>query len=334
MTLAKRVTVLYGLLEPQTSGPAPGTPGPLLSVVLTVVDGGEALRRCLRALVTQAGAPAMEILVPYDSTSAEVAAIVDEARREGAPAVRGVDLGQIQTQRPPLSAGGQHELIDRRRSAGLSAARGEFVGLLEDRGVPRPEWAATACRLHRELRHQVIGGAIENGREGVLSWAVYLCDFGRYQRPFSAGPRPYVSDVNVVYKRRALEQTREIWRERYHEPLVHWALERGGEALFLSPDLIVDQMRDRLSVIGLIPERIAWGRLFGALRARDAPLVKRIGLVVLSPFVPGVLFLRLARDRSSRRGWPRRLGRVASAALLLMCAWAFGEAVGSLTGRP
>jgi hypothetical protein len=321
-------------LAPQTSSPVLGLPEPLLSVVLTVVDGGEALRRCLRALLTQTGAPAMEILVPYDSTAAAVAAILDEARREGAPTVRGMDLGHIHTERSPLSAGGQHELIDRRRSAGLAAARGELVGILEDRGVPRPDWAATAWRLHRELRHQVIGGAIENGREGVLSWAVYLCDFGRYQRPFSAGPRPYVSDVNVVYKRRALEQTREIWRERYHEPLVHGALESGGEALFLSPDLVVDQMRDRLGVTGLVRERIAWGRLFGALRARDATLAKRIGLIVLSPIVPGVLFLRLARDQSRRRGSPPRLARVAPAAFLLMCAWAFGEAVGSLRGTP
>jgi hypothetical protein len=320
-------------LEPQTSSPPRAVDEPLLSVVLTVVDGGDALRRCLHALMTQSGAPAMEIVVPYDSTVAAVASIVGDARNSGGPGIRAVDLGHLDTGRPPLSAGGQHELIDRRRAAGLSMARGTLVGILEDRGVPRPDWAATAVRLHHELPHQVIGGAIENGREHTLNWAVYLCDFGRYQRPFTAGPRRYVSDVNVVYKRQALERTRHIWQTRYHEPLVHWALERDGTELFASPELVVDQMRDGLGIGALLRERFAWGRLFGSLRARDAPLVRRLGLTVLSPLVPGVLFLRLLRDQFARRVSLPQLARAAPAALLLMTAWAIGEAIGVITRR-
>lgn len=300
-----------------------------LSIVVTVVDGGAALRRCLTALMSQAGAPAMEVLVPYDSTIASVALWVQEF-----PGVRFVDAGLLTSKRPPSSAGGQHELIDRRRAAGLAAAGGDLVGVIEDRGVPRADWAATAVRLHQALPNLVIGGAVENGRDHVLNWAVYWCDFGRYQLPFERGPRHYVTDVNVVYKRRALEQTRDIWQARYHEPLVHWALERAGETLLLTPELVVDQLRDGLTIAGLLSERVAWGRLFGSLRVRDASLPRRIALTVMAPLLPAVLFWRLMRDQV-RKGTPSgRLIRVGPAALLLVSAWAVGEALGYATGKP
>jgi hypothetical protein len=333
VTLDKQITVLYDLLEPQTSSPASATAEPLLSVVLTVVDGGETLRRCLKALAAQSRAPAMEVLVPYDSTAEAVASIVAEARRDGSPTIRSLDLGRVDTHRPPLTSGGQHELIDRRRSAGLLAARGALVGILEDRGVPRADWATTAVRLHGELPHQVIGGAVENARERTINWAVYFCDFGRYQRPFVAGPRPYVSDVNVVYKRSALERTRDVWRERYHEPLVHWALAREGAALFASPDLVVDQMRDNLRMGPLLRERVAWGRLFGSIRARDASFGRRLGLALVSPLVPGLLFLRLLRDQLAKRASLPQFARAAPATVMLMTAWGLGEAIGVISGR-
>ena len=305
---------------------------PRLSVLLTVVDGGEALRRCLRALLSQQHAPAMEILIPYDSTVNTVPSIVDEVRRDGHE-IRALDLGQLETTRPARSHGGQHELIDRRRTAGLTASRAGIVAILEDRGVPRLDWAATAMRLHAELPHEVIGGAIENGRPGTLNWAVYFCDFGRYQRPFRAGPRRYISDTNVVYKRSALERTRGIWKTRYHEPLVHWALERNGASLFLSPDLVVDQIRDDLSLMKLLDERLAWGRLFGAIRAGETSRVKRVVRLVCSPLVPLVLFLRIVRDQLAKRAALGRLVRAAPATIMLLTAWAIGEAAGTLTAR-
>jgi hypothetical protein len=310
---------------------------PLLSVVVAVVDGGETLRRCLTALVEQQEAPSMEILVPCDATVQSAATIVaDVAARASARGVahlKVLDLGRLTTDRPSSGPRGQHELIDRRRSAGLAAAAGELVALVEDRGVPRSDWAATIVRLHGSLQYPAIGGAVENGRDRLLNWAVYFCDFGRYQRPFTAGPRRYLSDVNVSYKRRALDATRAIWSNRYHEPLVHWELERQGAVLYASPDIVVDQLRDNLTVAGLLVERLAWGRLFGALRARRITPARRLLFVGLSPLVPALLFFRVLRDQSAKGMVLRRALAVSPALLLLLSAWAAGEAIGCLLGR-
>ena len=173
---------------------------------------------------------------------------------------------------------------------------------------------------------------MENGRDHTLNWAVYFCDFGRYQRPFVPGPREYVSDVNVVYKRTALEQTRDIWRVSYHEPLVHWALDRAGATLFLTPELVVVQMRDGLRIGALLRERVAWGRLFGSLRVRGASTGRRLGLVLASPLVPGVLFLRLLRDRLMRRVSLSQLARAVPVTVALLAALVLGEVIGVVSG--
>lgn len=47
---------------------------PALSVVVTIVDGGQTLRECLQRLLAQDGAPDIEVIVPVDhATRAEAA---------------------------------------------------------------------------------------------------------------------------------------------------------------------------------------------------------------------------------------------------------------------
>jgi hypothetical protein len=301
----------------------------LLSVVVTVVDGGETLVRCLASLARQEGAPPLEIIVPYDESVEGMAPIVAKF-----PTFHFLPIGPVETLRPRQGPAGQHELFDRRRSAGLARARGDIVAIVEDRGVPRPDWARTLVGAHADLPHAVIGGGVDNGRDRLLNWAVYFCDFGRYQLPLEPGPREYVTDVNIGYKRRALDQTKELWRERYHETTVHWALIRAGETLYLSDRFAVDQMRDGLSVGRLVGERIGWGRLFAYTRAREIGLGKRLMLAALAPVLPLVLFARLARHQAAKK---RTLGKfllASPAVLLLLATWSLGEMIGYLTGTP
>jgi hypothetical protein len=300
-----------------------------LSVVVTIVDAGEALERCLAALAAQRDPPEMEVVIPWDSS---VAGMPSMAARF--PAFRFLPMGPIATARPDTNAAGQHELFDRRRSAGLGSASGDVVAILEDRGVPRPDWARTLVGLHEQLPNAAIGGAIENGRDAVLNWAVYVCDFGRYQRPFAAGPRDWVSDVNIGYKRTALEQTRALWRHRYHETTVHWALQRSGAVLYLSPDLVVDQMRGELSLSSLIGERFAWGRLFAYTRARELGGGRRAALAALAPILPALLFIRHARLQFEKRVTIRKFLAASPVVVALLAAWSLGEAIGYVTGKP
>jgi hypothetical protein len=300
-----------------------------LSVVVTIVDARDALERCLTALGRQEGSIQLEVIVPWDDTVADVASTASRF-----PAVRFLAMGAVRTARPPQSAAGRHELFDRRRATGLRAATGELVAIVEDRCVPRPDWAQAMVRQHERLPHAVIGGAIENARDTPRHWAVFLCDFGRYQRPFEPGPRQWVSDINVGYKRRALDQTSELWRERYHETTVHWALRRAGETLFLTPEVVVDHVRGPLPLSALIVERFAWGRIFAYTRAREMGVGKRLAFLCLTPLLPLLLFGRQLRLQFSKRV---PLGTFVAASpyiVALLVAWSAGEAMGYLTAEP
>jgi hypothetical protein len=300
-----------------------------LSVVVVVVDGPGALERCLTALATQQASPDLEVIVPWDSSVPDVGALAPRF-----PGVAFLALGTLPTARPIDTAAGQHELFDRRRTAGLAHATAEIVALLQDTGVPRATWARRMVDAHARLPYAVIGGAVESGVSAALSWAVFVCDFNRYQGPFEAGPRAYVSDVNIAYKRRALVATVDVWRERYHETTVHWALQRMGETLYLTPECAVDQFRTGLTLGGLLRERFEWGRLFAYTRARELSLSNRAMLAALAPLLPAALILRHARLQLTNR---RTLGRfvlVSPIVLLLVSVWCLGETVGYLTGKP
>jgi hypothetical protein len=300
-----------------------------LSVVVTIVDAGETLERCLAALATQLDVPELEVIVPWDDTVPGMQPLMARF-----PAFQFPSMGSVRTTRPWQSAAGQHELFDRRRSAGLSAASGDPIAILEDRGVPRADWARTMAALHARLPHAVIGGAIENARDTTLNWAVYFCDFGRYQRPFAAGPRPYVSDVNIGYKRRALSETADLWRARYHETTVHWALQQRGETLYLDPDLVVNQHRGSLRLSALVAERFAWGRLFAYTRAREHGVGKRMAFAALTPLLPVLLLIRHARLQLTKRVGTGRFLRASPAMFVLLAAWSAGELAGYLTAEP
>lgn len=295
-----------------------------LSVVVTVVDGGVALERCLAALSGQRNAPSLEVIVPVDDTLAAEAALASRY-----PAVRFLPLGTVPTVRPRDSVVGQHELFDRRRAVGLAAATGELVAIIEDRGTPEPDWAAEFDRLHAELPHAVLGGAVVPGRSGALARAVFNCDFARYTPPFTDGPREFLTDVNVCYKRTALEQTRDLWQGGYHETVVHDSIRRAGGTLWLAAAPRVREERDGLSLGRLMKERFGWGRQYAATVARESSLATRLVRVARAPLVPLVMTWRILRG-AARRGELGSTIVLVPLVLLLLGSWSAGEAAGMI----
>jgi hypothetical protein len=299
-----------------------------LSVIVVIVDGGRQLDRCLAALARQSTTVDLEVIVPWDDT---ITGIDDFVRRY--PGFEFPPIGSVRTTHAPASHAGLHELYDHRRTFALHAATGELVAMIEDRSVPEPQWAQAAVRAHAERPNLVIGGALASGRTTLIGHADYLCDFYRYQPPLEAGPREYVSYVNICYKRDALERTKHLWREMYYDLGVHQALREQGEELWLEPDFLARQERgDGTRLATLLAERFAWGRRFAAHRLELAGGRGRLRFAVQSILVPGVLWARVMRSQPRNSAMLRAVAAT-PAVILIFGAWALGELTGSVSGQ-
>ena len=298
-----------------------------LSVILRIVGGNSFVRRNLSCLVPQIEGRAIEVIVPYDSTVSGI----DEIIRQF-PQVQFVRMGRIETDASPGTHAASHELYDRRTAVGLKMARGKILALLEDYGLPGPTWCDQILDAHK-LPYGVIGGSVEHGGRGVLNWAVYFMDFGRYQLPLVEGPVNYLTDVNVSYKRAVLESVKDIWAREYNEVAVHWALAKQGEVLWQRPQIVVYENRGQLLFKELTRERFWWGRLFGRIRARHATLTARILYVFLSPVIPGVLFVRMTKKIfGTWRDWDQFI-LASPLIVMLTIIWSTGELIGYVSGR-
>ncbi len=304
-----------------------------LSVVVTVTTGGDHVARCLEALAAQRDAPPFEVLVPVDPAVRGV-----EAWRRAHPEAEFPIVAETAEEAARLHFAGdpgpEHLAYDRPRATGLAAAGAPLVALTEDHARPDTDWVGRIVAAHARLPHAVIGGAIDNRSDYPLTWAVYFCDFGRYQSPLPAGPAGYASDVNVSYKRAALARVEAAWRGAYHETAVHGALRARGETLWLAPEIVVHQERGRLRARLVLRERFAWGRLYAGKRVREMGALRRAAMIVAAPLLPLVLLLRRSREALGRGAQRGAFLRALPWMALLLGAWSLGEWVGYTTGRP
>ncbi len=298
-----------------------------LSVVIAPVSRGEFLATALEAMAAQEGAPPFEVVVPIDDSVAGV-----DALRAAHPDVHFVPVEGTAELGQSDDPGIAHLAIDRRRAAALAAARGDIIALTDEWSRPAVDWCAEIVRAHRETDAVVIGGAITCGRDRAINWALFFMDAGRYQNPLPEGPAHFVTDVNVSYKRRALEAV-DVWREEYHETRLHDALRSRGERLWLTPRLVVAVDRRDLSLGDALRERFAWSRLYAGRRAQEVSPGQRGAFALGALLLPAVFLWRQFRVSWERGQHKTEFLRCLPVLVLMNLVWSVGETTGYVTAR-
>ncbi|MCH8896734.1 MAG: hypothetical protein IIC33_00355 [Chloroflexi bacterium] len=306
---------------------------PELSIVIVIASDTtepkanlSLLTQCLKGLTQQMEAPSNEVIVPYDPRTVDG---IDALRTKFAE-ITFLDVGHLKTW---SGGGGGREHHDELKTLGLNMARGRIVGFLEDNEIPDRAWCAETVKAH-QADYAGIGGAIDNSLDRVLNWAVYFCDFGRYQNPVFPGESANASDANVSYKRSALDAVRTAWEGGFNEVTVNAALMNQGGKLALSPEIVVRQHRQGLRFWPALRERYVWGRSFGSVRCQVIGNFQRAVLTILSPILPGLVAVKMARTAAAKR---RNMGKFCQAfplILLLLSCWGLGEFLGYVTRRP
>ncbi|MDZ4762758.1 MAG: hypothetical protein SGJ21_16990 [Alphaproteobacteria bacterium] len=298
-----------------------------LSVVVTVVEGGKALARCLSALSQQDGHSELDVIVPYDDTIADVARLAAQF-----PRFKFLALGSLAPPGTVIDPIVEHELFDKRRAAGLDAAHGRLIGMLEDRGAPRSDWAQAMISEHAQREAAAIGGGVINVAKGAMNRAIFVCDYGRHVPPFAEGEAEYLTDINICYRRDALQSVRELWIERYQETAVNWALRDRGYRLWLSPKPVVLHSRTNAPISRTLSERLQWGRVFGIQRGRRWSRSRAWASAAAATMLPFLLLVRQSRLLLTHGIRPGEFLPTVGALMAVIPAWSLGEAIGYVQG--
>lgn len=302
-------------------------PQPDISVVVAIVDGGDALRVCLNALAGQVGEQTLEVIVPYDQLSREAAGLEADF-----PNFRFLDLGVVAGGMVPKNALDLHRFWDVRRAEGIKAARGRLVGLIEDRGIPAKDWVSTVIELQEQTEAAAVGGCADNGYDTVWNWAVHICDFSRYMAPAPISEVDFLSATNVCYKADQLHELRPLYKNRFYEPSVHAALQAAGRKLVLSDHPRTIQYRPRIPTTKLAIEWFHWGRKYARINSGEIPLGMRIFRAAVTPLLPFVLFYRHFSNQRRKRIYLRQFWKASPLIFLIVTMWALGELAGYVQG--
>jgi len=122
-------------------------------------------------------------------------------------------------------------------------------------------------------------------------------------------------------------------RERYLESSVHWQLRGEGVLLWATPRAVVESARRGLALGALLRERVAFARVFGWTRAREATLAKRLVWLAFTPLLPFLLTARRIAEATQRGALDARFFAAVPAIFALSCAWSLGEALAYAKGR-
>lgn len=298
-----------------------------MSVVVAVIEGGKKpMERCLESLEKGMDASRIETIVPYD---ARLSGVNELSRRF--PWVNFVDAtSEVDAEQFGNSSREHHDIL---RAIGLRSTNGPIVALLEDHGTPSSGWCEAMLKAHQEEGVAAVGGAVANGVDRILNWAVYYCDFGRYQNPVPEGDVEFLSDSNVSYKRDVLWEVEPLWSDAFHETSVNWEIKRRGYKLRLDPGMVVYQTRSNLRFFAALWERFVWGRSFAGTRVNDISTLQRVVLVFSSFLLPLVLTGRIVLRALSKKKHLNKLLLALPMIFILESFWAAGEFVGYVTGK-
>jgi hypothetical protein len=157
---------------------------------------------------------------------------------------------------------------------------------------------------------------------------LFFCDFGRFQPPLDDADPEYATDINLCYRREAIESVRDLWEDRYFESQVNWALRRAGHRLRLSDRALVVLERKEIGLGAVMRERMGWGRIFGQVRGAETTRGRCLIWAAVSPAIPFVLFVRHFRRQLGKRRNIAEFVKAIPAIVLLLHCWGLGEFIG------
>ena len=289
-----------------------GEPVPALSVVIASVNGWDLLGPTLRALDAQENRSQLEIVV------------VD--------AVGGDTRSQIRAHRPgvELIAMDDRVSIPKLRHVGVRHARGSIIAIIEDHGEVDPAWAAAILKAH-ESPCGAVGGAVENGRSGLVNWAVYFTEYAAYMGPVIEGPALDLPGNNIAYKRPHLLRHAHVLDEGKWESWINDRLRLDGVSLVSTNSAVIRHIKP-FQLGYFVAQRFHFARSYAGMRRGDQSWPLRLIYGAGSTLLPVVLLARVTRTVLRKRRHLPKFAACLPLVAFFLTIGALGEMVGYVLG--
>jgi len=279
-------------------------------VIVPIRDASHTASRTLRQLAEQCEGCSAEVIAAISSLDATVVEVPEGVQLLVVDGLAGI---------PQL------------RSAALLAATGEWIVITEDHCSFPPGWLQALVNTCEQHSGTVCGGPVANQRDSFTGWAQYFTRYSAFLPNRTSGLATGLPGNNSCYARAVLFERLAFLQDGFWEAEFNAKLREDRIRFYLSSEAVVtqDQRRGMLEYISL---RFRHGRCYGARRSASMEFHKRWQLLVRSPILPLVLFLRIVRSVFTWRFRRARFMVTAPLILIYVLAWSAGEVLGYVAG--
>jgi len=223
--------------------------------------------------------------------------------------------------------------VFRLRSAGVKAATGDVVMMLEDHCEVETSWLSAMQDALKD-KACIVGGPIVNGADNSLfHWALFWSEYAAMMPPVPSDQISYLSAVNSAYYKSELDVCKPVWQGGFYDNEVHDALMKKGAKLCLAKEAIV-KTRLPFSFKQAIVHLYTGGQRYGGYRGGKCWNLQRLIRMLATLLVPAVLTWRAFKLVKMRQSQLLLTFILCSPILyILLGAWGLGELVGTMRGE-
>ena len=216
------------------------------------------------------------------------------------------------------------------RRAAVLATEANYIVIVEDHITVPQGWLRTLVDAIDQHGVAVSGGGVTQGLAHYAGWAQYFTRYSNFMQPLTEGPTKMLPGNNACYRRQLFENNRALLKEGFWEAEFNHEI-ASEKPFWMCASVPVTQHQMR-GAFRYIPLRYRHGRCYGARRFQTTPPSMRTKLILQSPLIPLVLFVRAARAVFTKRMHRLRFLGCCPLLVLYFLAWGVGEAVGYLKG--
>ncbi len=287
---------------------------PKLSVVIASIVGAPFIDDCLKSVEEESQRLNAEVIVVACGDAAEADRIA-----ELFPWVRVIHRRE-------------RESVPQLRRAGVEAAAGEIVAIIEEHCLAGRKWLEEAVAAHARGEYGAVGGPVADyNYDRICDWVVYFCEYNGYLPPAPGGEITDLNGANIAYRRSVLLAHKELLGLGYWEASLHPALLAEG-AKFLSAPAMVVHHRGPFHYGYYLRQRYLFSRAFAGHRAKSLPLLKRCVYFLAAPAIPFLLFARMGGRVWAKRCKLMKFTQTVPLLVPALTIYVAGEWVGYLAG--